>query len=106
MNTHTTQGFERYGTYQTKRTGILLVDPYNDFVHPDGKAYGRSKEVIEAVHMFENMKQIISMAREKEIKVFFVPHHRSEANDYLGWKYPTAGQLSTRDRQLFAKDTW
>ena len=106
MNTHTIKSFERYGTYQPERTGILLVDPYNDFIHPDGKSYSKSKEVIEVVHLLDNMGKIISMAREFEMKVIFVPHHRSEPSDYLNWKYPTGTQLATRDRQIFAKDTW
>jgi nicotinamidase-related amidase len=106
MDTHTIKGFERYGTYQPNRTGILLVDPYNDFIHPDGKAYGRSKEVIEAVHLLENMGKVISVARELGVPVFYVPHHRSEPSDYMNWKYATSGQLATRERQIFAKDTW
>jgi len=106
MNTHTIKRFERYGTYQTRRTGILLVDPYNDFIHPDGKSYNKSKEVIEAVHLVENMGKVISMARKLGMKVLFVPHHRSEPNDYLNWKYATGTQLAARDRQIFAKDTW
>jgi len=106
MEAHTIKGFERYGTYQPKRTGILFIDPYNDFIHPDGKSYGRSKEVIEAVHLLDNMKKVISIARESGMKVFYVPHHHSEPNDYISWKYPTAVQLSTRDRQIFAKDSW
>ncbi|HEU5167504.1 MAG TPA: isochorismatase family cysteine hydrolase [Chitinophagaceae bacterium] len=106
MNNHTIKSFERYGTYQPGRTGILLVDPYNDFIHPDGKSYSKSKEVVEAVHLLNNMGKVTSMARELGIKVLFVPHHRSELSDYLNWKYPTGTQLATRDRQIFAKDTW
>ena len=106
MDTITVKGFERYGTYQPSRTGILLVDPYNDFIHPEGKAYSRSKEVIEAVHLLDNMRKVIKVARELAIKVLYVPHHRSEPNDYMHWKYPTSTQLSTRDHQIFAKDTW
>lgn len=32
MDTNAIKGFERYGTYQPKRTGILLVDLYNDCI--------------------------------------------------------------------------
>lgn len=106
MDKHSAKGFERYGTYQTKRTGILLVDPYNDFLHPDGKSYNKSKEVIEAVRSIDNMGEVIKTARDLGMKVLFVPHHRSESGDYSDWKYPTSTQLSTRDRQIFAKDTW
>ncbi|MET0637313.1 MAG: isochorismatase family cysteine hydrolase [Chitinophagaceae bacterium] len=106
MDKHTETGFERYGFYKPGRTGILLVDPYNDFLHPDGKAYSRSKEVIEGVHLLDHMKKVIRAAREAGIQVLYVPHHRSEPNDFTSWKFPTSGQISTRDRQVFAKDSW
>jgi len=106
MDIHTSKGIERYGTYQSARTGILLVDPYNDFLHPDGKAYSKSKEVIEGVHLIRNMSSVIKTARESKIQVFFVPHHRAEPNDYINWKYPTGGQISTGKRQVFAKGSW
>lgn len=106
MNQQTAKGFERYGTYQPARTAILLIDPYNDFLHPDGKSYNRSKEVIEGVHLLNHMREVIQAARALQIKVFYVPHHRAEPGDYAGWKYPTSVQLSTGERQVFAKGSW
>lgn len=106
MDKHTENGFGRYGTYGTHRTGILLVDPYNDFLHPQGKSYVRSREVIEGVHLLDNMRKVIRTARDLGIRVFYVPHHRSEPTDFNNWKYPTSGQLSTKERQVFAKDSW
>jgi nicotinamidase-related amidase len=94
------------GTYQLSRTGVLLVDPYNDFLHPDGKSYFKSKDVIEGVHLLSNMLNVIKAARELHMQIFYVPHHRSETTDFTGWKYPTASQLATHQRQVFAKDSW
>ncbi|MBS1665379.1 MAG: cysteine hydrolase [Bacteroidetes bacterium] len=106
MNAFNTEAFKKYGYYNTSRTGILLVDPYNDFLHPDGKAYGRSKEVIEGVHLLDNMARVIQTARDLKMQVFFVPHHRSEPTDFQSWKYPNMLQLKTKERQTFAKGTW
>ncbi|MBO9200486.1 MULTISPECIES: isochorismatase family cysteine hydrolase [Niastella] len=106
MNTFNTQSLKRYGGYLPHRTGILLVDPYNDFLHPEGKAYGRSKEVIEGVHLLDNMERVIQKARELRMQVFFVPHHRAEPTDFKNWKYPNALQLRSHANQVFAKGTW
>lgn len=106
MNQHTIDGFARYGRYDYRRTGILIVDPYNDFLHPDGKSYFKSKAVIEKINLLDNMSAIINTARTLGIQILYVPHHHAEPNDYRHWKYPTATQLSTNERQLFAKGSW
>jgi nicotinamidase-related amidase len=106
MNEQTMRGFERYGTYQPARTGLLLVDPYNDFLHPDGKSWPKAKEVAESVHLLNNLARIVKTARELNIRVFYVPHHRSEPGDIADWKYPTFTQIQTSERQLFAKGSW
>jgi len=106
MNKQITKGFERYGPYELSRTAILLIDPYNDFLHPDGKAYNKAKEVIEGVHLLEHMGRIIKTARALSMKVIYVPHHRAEPNDYISWKYPSALQLGSDARQIFAKGSW
>lgn len=106
MDLLTEKAIERYGAYQPVRTAILLIDPYNDFLHPDGKSYHKSKEVIEGVELLHNMTRLIKAARDLHIKIFYVPHHRSEPGDYATWKYPTRGQLATGERQVFAKGSW
>lgn len=106
MNTFNTRSFKRYGSYNLSRTGILLVDPYNDFLHPDGKSYGRSKEVIESIHLLDNMARVLQTAREHRLQVFYVPHHRAEPTDFTNWKYPNALQLRSHEFQVFAKGSW
>jgi nicotinamidase-related amidase len=106
MDTFNTKAFERYGTYHAARTGLLLVDPYNDFLHPEGKSYGKRKEVIEAVDLVDKMDRIVQAARQLKIQVFYVPHHRFDPSDFQRWKYANALQLLTKERQVFAKGSW
>jgi hypothetical protein len=42
--------------YPRSQTGHLLVDPYNDFLAPNGKLWPRAKEVAEEVHLLTNLK--------------------------------------------------
>ena len=63
--------------YEKNTTGLLLVDPYNDFLSPEGKSFTRAKEVADSVNLFEHLKAILSSVRKVGIQVFFVPHHRS-----------------------------
>ncbi|MFC3747012.1 isochorismatase family cysteine hydrolase [Paenibacillus sp. GCM10012306] len=92
--------------YDKTTTGLLLVDPYNDFLSEEGKLYPRTKEVSESVNMIEHLKQTVESARKAGIRVFYVPHHRSEPNDFDTWLHPTPYQLKAKQGQVFAKDSW
>ncbi len=93
-------------SYDPTRTGLLLVDPYNDFLSEGGKVWPRVKEVAEHVGLIENLKAIVKTVREKTIRVFIVPHHRWEPEDYVKWRHPTPYQLAGAERQSFARGTW
>ncbi|MEK8132136.1 isochorismatase family cysteine hydrolase [Paenibacillus filicis] len=92
--------------YDQATTALLLVDPYNDFLSPEGKSFSRAKEVADSVNLLEHLKEILNAVREANIQVFFVPHHRSEPDDFEDWIHPTPYQLLTKQRQVFAKGSW
>lgn len=92
--------------YKPTRTGLLLVDPYNDFLAPEGKLWPYAKEVAESVNMLAHLRLIMDTVRNSGIQVFFVPHHRWEPGDYEKWRHANPSQLAAARRQSFAKDTW
>jgi nicotinamidase-related amidase len=96
----------RIAENQESRTGLLFVDPYNDFLSPGGKLYPLAEEVAEAVDLLAHLRQIVSAARQAAIPLFFVPHHRWEPGDYTTWKHPTPHQLADGQREVFAKGSW
>jgi nicotinamidase-related amidase len=92
--------------YDAASTGILLVDPYNDFLSEGGKLWPLAKETAEEVHLLDHLRTIVATARNVGMRIFFVPHHRWEPGDYTHWKHPTHTQIASGNRQTFAKDTW
>jgi hypothetical protein len=48
--------------YPRSQTGLLLVDPYNDFLAPNGKLWPQAKEVAEEVDLLTNLKSIVDKA--------------------------------------------
>lgn len=93
-------------TYDRARTGLLLVDPYNDFLAPEGKLWRFVKEVAESVNLLSNLRAIVAAAREAGIQVFFVPHRRWEPGDYTRWHHANRTQRATGKGQTFARGTW
>jgi nicotinamidase-related amidase len=88
------------------RTGLLIVDPYNDFLSEGGKLFERAQAIIESVGLLDHMRAIVDAARAAAIPIFFVPHHRSVPGDFHHWKFTTPYQQGADRLQMFAVDSW
>ncbi|WP_437295602.1 cysteine hydrolase family protein [Sorangium sp. So ce426] len=93
-------------TYAPDSTGLLFIDPYNDFLSEGGKLWPLLKDSIQEHAVLDHLRQIVAAARGAGIRVFVVPHHRAEPTDYSTWKHPTPYQLSSAKLQVFAKGSW
>jgi nicotinamidase-related amidase len=93
-------------TYRRDTTGLLVVDPYNDFISDGGKVWPQVREVVEANGCVPDMIQILTAARSAGLRIFFAPHHRWRAGDYETWKYLTPTQEAAARSRVFADGTW
>jgi nicotinamidase-related amidase len=93
-------------SYPSASTGLLLVDPYNDFLSEGGKLQGRAKEVLEQTDTIAHMREVVQACRAAGIRIFYVPHNRSRPSDFSLWANPTPYQLGGHRIQLFAEGSW
>src|SRR5258708_30109083 len=89
-------------TYRQDATGLLVVDPYNDFLSDGGKVWPRVREVVEANRCVPHMLQMLTAARSAGIRIFFAPHHRWPAGDYETWKIWVPIQEAAARSKIFA----
>jgi ureidoacrylate peracid hydrolase len=73
--------------YNKDITALLVVDPYNDFISEGGKIWPRIRAVAEANNCVPNMLQVLSAARQANLRVFYAMHHRYRAGDYETWRF-------------------
>ena len=90
-------------SYDPSTTAILLVDPYNDFLSEGGKLWPRVKAVAEGVELLSHLREAVSAARARGLKIFFVPHHRWEPGDYVSFVNPPPYQLAGPTRRSSPK---
>lgn len=93
-------------TYSAERTGLLIVDPYNDFMSEGGKLFNAIKATADASGMFDNLRKIIPAARSAGIQVFIVPHHRSHHGDFDGWQHINMFQKAGLPTKAFEVGSW
>lgn len=94
-------------TYAPELTGLLIVDPYNDFLSEGGKLFELSRSTLEANNVVEHMRQVLAAARSAGVPVFIAPHHRwRESDPYSHWKTMPPVQASAAKGRAFADGTW
>ncbi|KIQ31500.1 isochorismatase [Variovorax paradoxus] len=93
-------------TYEKEITGLLMIDPYNDFISEGGKIWDRVKGVAEANGCIPHMLQVLEAARKAQLRVFYAMHHRYRPGDYETWKYVAPIQRAAWRRRSFEFGTW
>lgn len=58
-----------------KNTAIVITDPQNDFLSPDGVTWGVVGESVTANNTVDNIESLFKIAQEKNITVFVSPHY-------------------------------
>lgn len=92
--------------YEAGNTGLLIVDPYNDFISEGGKLYGYCEATIKRLDTVENMKRVMAASRNAGIRIFIAPHHRWREGDFLRWKHQPPAMAGAERTKAFAAGTW
>src|SRR5262245_14587479 len=92
--------------YHSRLTGLLVIDPYNDFISEGGKVWDRLKAVAEANGCVPNMLRVLNAARQTGLRVFYAPHRRYRLGDYESWTYIAPIQKVSWQRKVFEYGTW
>jgi ureidoacrylate peracid hydrolase len=93
-------------THDRTITGLLVIDPYNDFISEGGKAWPRIRAVAEANNCVPHMLAVLNAAREAELRVFYAMHRRYRPGDYETWNYIAPVQKAAWQHKTFEYGTW
>jgi nicotinamidase-related amidase len=94
------------GGYTANRTGLLLIDPYNDVLSDGGKLWPDVKAIAETVELLPHLRALVEGARRIGVAVFYVPHRRWREGNYDGWRHPGPGQTLTDRESVFGEGMW
>jgi nicotinamidase-related amidase len=70
------------------RTALVITDPQNDFLSPDGVTWGVVGESVTANNTVENIERLLKAAKANDIPVFISPHYYYPTDH--GWQFEGA----------------
>ncbi|MCK0107893.1 cysteine hydrolase [Flavobacteriaceae bacterium S0825] len=80
-------------------TAIVITDPQNDFLSPQGVTWGVVGESVKANNTVENLETLFKLAEENGIKVFISPHYYYK-HDH-NWKFEGALEKLMHNINMF-----
>ena len=84
------------------RTALLITDPQNDFLSPDGVTWGVVGKNVTANNTVENIESLFKTAKQHDIPVFVSPHYYYPTDH--GWQFEGALEKLMHNIGMFDRD--
>ena len=82
-----------------KLTALVITDPQNDFLSPDGVMWGLVGESVTENRTVENQETLFKTAKARDIPIFISPHYYYPTDH--GWKFEGALEKVMHDAGMF-----
>jgi nicotinamidase-related amidase len=83
------------------KTAILLIDPYNDFIHEEGKLYPLLADSLKQTNTIAHIFDLLAAARTHKIPVFYGLHQPFKPGNFEGWKHMMDVHKTQKDNKAF-----
>ena len=80
-------------------TALVITDPQNDFLSPDGVTWEVVGESVTENHTVENLEALLKAAKARKLPVFISPHYYYPTDH--GWKFEGALEKLMHDIGMF-----
>ena len=86
-------------TIDLENTAIVITDPQNDFLSPDGVTWGVVGASVTANNTVANLETLLAAAKEHGMSVFISPHYYYPTDH--GWKFAGALEVLMHNIGMF-----
>nr|POF01183.1 hypothetical protein CFP56_21131 [Quercus suber] len=93
-------------TDMNSSTAIILIDPYNDFLHPNGKLNQSVADSLAESHAVPNLQKLLGFARQHRVPVFYCLHQQTHAHVMHGWQHKNSSLSRLKESQVFEAGSW
>ena len=83
----------------TINTALVITDPQNDFLSPEGATWGMVGESVTENKTVEHIEELFKAAKANQIPVFVSPHYYYPTDH--GWKFEGTLEKAMHDMHMF-----
>jgi nicotinamidase-related amidase len=83
----------------TQNTALVITDPQNDFLSPEGVTWGVVGESVTENNTVENIGRLLASAKEQGMQVFVSPHYYYPTDH--GWQFGGALEVLMHNIGMF-----
>ncbi len=83
----------------TNDTALVITDPQNDFLSPEGVAWGLVGESVTENNTIENIEALFKAAKQAGLNVFVSPHYYYPLDH--GWEFAGTLEKAMHDMHMF-----
>jgi nicotinamidase-related amidase len=88
-------------TFDSTTTAVVITDPQNDFLSPDGVAWGLVGDSVTENRTVEHLEQLLRGAKASGYQVFVSPHYYYPTDD--AWQFGGTVENLMHDINMFAR---
>ena len=82
-----------------ERTALVITDPQNDFLSPDGATWGLVGKSVTDNNTVNNIESLLKTSKDNDLPVFISPHYYYPTDH--GWKFEGALEKVMHDINMF-----
>lgn len=86
-------------------TVVVIIDPYNDFLHPEGKLTPRMRD-LDDNGTIQHLQELVATARHYGIPIYYGLHQQCNSNTFHGWNYMTPSNKGQQKVRFFEEDSF
>lgn len=90
----------------SSKTALILIDVYNDFLHPKGKLTAGLAESLKDSNTTNNLTQVLQNARSKGMPIYYSLHQQYHDGKYAGSQHWNAMLQSIEKNRAFEEGSF
>ncbi|KAM0548729.1 hypothetical protein ACHAPJ_009725 [Fusarium lateritium] len=92
-------------TTNISHMALVLIDPFNDFLHPEGMLTSRLEDLQEK-DTVRHIQQAVAAARSQNIPIYYGLHQLCNDKTFSKWRHMTPTNIKQEQIKFFQEGSW